>query len=302
MSTVARGAGLTVAVVIGISLFGPTGLAGPIGLAIVLITVLAFLVRQARPTVRSSTRGKARSIRFLPRYKPVDGPTTLPGIFLAGLAVWTALDYFGARSGEALSVALLVPVLLYVVNAQLAAAVFAAAGILGSMAEVFTSPPEDVGDASAYTQIVFFGILAAVLVAASIVRIGLGPLGRIGFGKVGGMPLGRAEWLLFTFGLVEIVAFVTAPAGVDTWSATSWSTRAAILALVLLLSILGGYAPKLLLSLVAVGAFVGEVALIAADSSATAEQSDLALGYVLAFGLLTYIGLAIRPGSHKVAA
>jgi hypothetical protein len=295
MRTLLRIGGFTVLVVIVLSLTVGSSAAGAIGVAGLLVAVLATAVSGARPQTGRGKQQHARSsLGFLSRYSSVDEPGSLASIVLTAWAVSQILGVIGGPGLQGRGAGLLAAALAYVAFTRVAAQVLGLLAALVSAIQLVShlggcGEPLSAGGLAAFA-------VAVLAATAMLIATRRGLLSR--FGRVRGSA-GPDTWALLLFGMLELTAFILHPAGVDLYELTSFGQQAAALGLLVVIAMFAGFAPGLVLGLVAIGLTVGELTLAAvAGGSALSGGSDCGafadVGTAVAFAIVVLIGLRIR--------
>lgn len=236
-------------------------------------------------------------MRFLARYRPVDELEGLPGVVIAALAAWSALELADGATGlVAMTGGLLLPVACYVIWPNAGAAVLGVMGAIAATGTVFIrvgcgEPVSEQG------RTVFALVLLVSVVVFFAVRSRLLPLPRPLRGSI---SIGGAA--LIVFGLLDTAAFVVNPNGLDVFvAAPGWAAPVA-LALILVIAVFASYAPMFVLAMLAFATALAQLALAAAEAGALGSESavcgDPVLGliYAAAFAFVAVIGISLKPG------
>ncbi len=291
--------GLIVVGVIVLSLAGQAGLAGLIATVGILVAILFLVVGGSRPGSGSDSKRprKARTMRFLARYRPVDELEGVPGVAIAAMAAWSMLELVeNASVGSVLTVGLIVPVVFYVVWPNGAASVLGVLGAIAATATVFAGAGcgEPVSEQG---RTVYALVVAVAAVVYFVIRSRLLPIPRPLSGRI---SIGGA--LLIVFGLLETAAFVVNPTGLDVFfDAPAWAAPTALL-LILVIAVFASYAPMFVLALLALATALAQLALAAAEAGAlggdTGACGDPVLGliYAAAFVFIAVVGISFKPG------
>lgn len=299
MKRFGRPVGLLGGGVIVLSLVGQAGLAGLLAMAGLLVGVLFLAVGGSRPDSGSEGRRprRARSLNFLARYRPVDELEGLPGVVIAALAAWSAVEVFDQASAlSVLTAGLIVPVVCYLIWPGVAAAVIGVLGAIAATASVFTrvgcGEPVSEQGRTIYALLVVMSVIIFFVVRSRLLPLPR-PMGR-------SISLGGAA--LIVFGVLETAAFVVNPNGLDVFfDAPGWATPVALV-LIVVIATYASYAPTFVLALLALATALAQLGLAAGEAgalgSSTAACGDpwLGLVYAAAFGAIAVIGISFKPG------
>lgn len=247
------------------------------GIAILVLGMFAllFTVLIGRPRRRNGNPLRARRPRYLSRYTLDEDRHPMAVVVLAGLAASTVSELV-EDSTTGLVLATILAVLCAVTpRATWAFDLIGAAGSVALLGVLVAAPV-----CSGGSRLVFLGgvVTLALLLGGAVL------LGRLASGS-------RAFPALLIFGLLDVLRFVSAPLGVDWTDGATIGSWAVSVGVVLAMGVLVGFAPRLVLPLLAIGITAVELWAATTYPQTACEVFPTDRGAALVVFLAAYLGV-----------